>query len=72
MTPNLALGHNPEIAWIAAEINPRSDWPSVENGYRLNEITYYNDVLIDSQYVITEFDTTFKTGQNFRSGVLIR
>lgn len=71
-TPNLALGPHPDVAYIGSEINPRSDWPSIENGYRLNEVTYYTDVFVDNQYIFTNFDASFRTGQNVRSGVLIR
>src|SRR5574342_90174 len=36
---NLALGPSTEVAALATQMTERSDWPSVESGYRMDEQT---------------------------------
>jgi len=38
---NLALGPSAEVAVLATQMTERSDWPSIDNGYRMDEQTFY-------------------------------
>ena len=71
--PNLALGPTADHARIAAFMATRSDWPSVETGYRLGEVSEFSEVIFDEESFYDRLGGGFYRGrQSFRRGVLFR
>ena len=71
-TPNLAMGAHPDDLWLAEGLTMRGDWPAVDFGYRFDDVSSYAEVLFDNQYGFDRFGGTFRSGQNIRTGVLVR
>jgi hypothetical protein len=69
---NLALGPTVETNRLAASLPDRTDWPAVENGYRVDDTTYYFSDSYDAQYFFDRFGSLYRADQSIRSAVRIR
>jgi hypothetical protein len=69
---NLALPGSVQQNVLAARIEREALWPAVDLGYRFDDVSSYAEVLFDNQFGFDRFGGTFRSGQNFRSGVLVR
>lgn len=69
---NIALGPSAEVSRIAAWHAARSDWPSVETGYRVDDITLYMTATYDSQAYYDRFGSLYREAQTIRTGVRVR
>lgn len=70
---NLALGPNAWDNRFAETQASRSTWPSINHGYRFNEITSYSQTIFDDQSFYDRLGGGyFQGGQSVRSGVMVR
>ena len=53
-TPNLALSHRADVTALALEFD-RSEWPSVDVGYRFEDAVEYNTFGVEYQSNFDEF-----------------
>lgn len=70
--PNLALGTDAELAWMAGAYTYRSDWPSVEGGYTLEDWQSYTDVQSDQQFFHNRLGGYYRTSVGVRSITVVR
>ncbi len=70
--PNLALGPTADHAWLAQQVGPRSDWPAVSTGLRLQDVTYYDSYLYDRESHYNRYGGTHHSRETYRTGVWIR
>jgi len=66
---NLALGPTGEHAWLAARIAPRSDWPAIESGLRVESVTFYTDIIYDEESYYGRNGSLYHTTQTVQTGV---
>lgn len=69
---NLALGPSAENSRLAALLPPRSDWPYVDNGYRLDDVTMYTQALYDVQMQYDRNGSLYYEQQSIQTGVRVR
>ena len=71
--PNLVLGPSAEHARLGEWFAARSDWPSMESGMRLEEVSTYIDATYDDQAYYDRFGGAFfKVQESVRTGVFVR
>lgn len=71
--PNLVLGPSAEHARLAQLFTQRSSWPAVDAGYRLEEISVYNEVIYDDQTFYDRYGGGYyREAETYRTGVLLR
>lgn len=70
--PNLALGPSGEHAWLATRIAPRSDWPAVRTGYRIDEVTFYNTIIYDEESYYDRYGSMHHGTETIQTGVWLR
>ena len=66
---NLALGPSAEVAVLATQMTERSDWPFVDNGYRMDEQTFYATTSYDVQSHFDRFGSLYHEAVSVRTGV---
>ena len=69
---NLALGPSVHDARLATLLTERSDWPSVSNGYQVDDVTMYFTTTYDVQSHYDRFGALYYEAQSVRSGVRVR
>lgn len=69
---NLALGASEEDARLATLLTDRSDWPSVDNGYRMDDLTMYVTTTYDVQSHYDRYGSLYNEAQSVRTGVRVR
>ena len=69
---NLALGPTADHAWVATQIAPRSDWPAVATGYRVDELTFYTTAIYDAQSYYDRFSSLYYEAEAVETGVRVR
>jgi hypothetical protein len=69
---NLVLGSSVYDARLATLLTERSDWPSVSNGYQVDDVTMYFTTTYDVQSHYDRFGALYYEAQSFRSGVRVR
>ena len=69
---NLVLGRYAETAALAEVVALRSDWPAVERGLRLDDVTFYTNVLYDEQAHYDRFGGLFYSVEAVQTGVWVR
>ena len=69
---NLALGPSADHARLATLLTERSDWPSVSNGYQMDDVTMYFTTTYDVQSHYDRFGALYYEAQSIRSGVRVR
>ena len=69
---NLALGPSAEHLRLAQRLAVRSDWPSVETGYRLDDVTFYMTAIYDEQSYYDRYGSLFHDTQSLQTGVRLR
>ena len=69
---NLALGPSAEVSRLAALLPPRSDWPSVDNGYSVDDVTEYTTALYDVQMQYDRYGSLYFEQQSVQTGVRVR
>ena len=72
ITANLALGPSAEDSRIAAALPPRSDWPAVDNGYQVDDVTFYTRALYDVQRHYDRHGSLYYEAQSVQTGVRVR
>lgn len=72
VSANLALGPSAENSRLAALLPPRSDWPSVENGYRFDDATIYTRASYDVQMQYDRHGSLYYEQQSIQTGVRVR
>jgi hypothetical protein len=70
--PNLALGPTAEHAWLATRVGPRSDWPAVWTGYRIDDVTYYNTYVYDEESHYDRYGSVYHGTEMIETGVWLR
>ena len=68
---NLALGVSGGDVWEATGLNYRSPWPYVNNGYRVDEVTYHTQVQDDDQFEFGRLGGFYRTDLTVRNAVVI-
>lgn len=71
-TANLALGPSAEVAVLATQMTERSDWPSVDNGYIMDDQTFYATTTYDVQSHFDRFGSLYYEALSVRTGTRIR
>jgi hypothetical protein len=66
---NLALGSSAEVAALATLMTERSDWPSVDSGYRMDDQTFYATTTYDVQSHFDRFGSLYYEAVSVRTGV---
>ncbi len=69
---NLALGPSAEVAALATEMTARSDWPSVDTGYRMDDQTIYATTTYDVQSHFDRFGSLYVEALSVRTGVRVK
>ncbi len=69
---NLALGPSPETSELAALFAERSDWPSVDIGYRVDDVTFYTTTTYDVQMRYDRDVSLYVGTQSVQAGTWIR
>lgn len=69
---NLALGPSADHAYLATLGPVRSDWPAVENGYRLDEVTFYTRASYDAQFHFDRNNSIYHQSEMVQTGVHVR
>jgi hypothetical protein len=69
---NLALGPSADVAVLAAQMAGRSDWPSVDTGYRMDDQTFYATTNYDVQSHFDRFGSLYVEALSVRTGVRVR
>lgn len=69
---NLALGPSEETSRLAALYTGRSDWPSTEVGYRVDDVTFYTSSNYDVQLHFDRNSSLYQEAQTVRTGVWVR
>ncbi len=69
---NLVLGRSPESAALAEVIEPRADWPTMDRGMRLDDVTYFSNITYDEQTYYDRYNNLFYGMQAVRTGVYLR
>lgn len=70
---NLVFGRNLDDNRVAQALTNRSDWPSVQIGYRFDNPTLFVDDTFDNEYFYERNgDTYYRLRQTSESGVLVR
>jgi hypothetical protein len=72
VSANLALGPSAENSRLAALLPPRSDWPSVDNGYRMDDVTIYTRASYDVQMQYDRQGSLYYEQQSIQTGVRVR
>ncbi len=68
-TPNLVLAPSADKLQDALRFAARSDWPGVEIGYRLGDVTYYTKETYDYQSGFDRFGGLYHAEQNVQTGM---
>jgi hypothetical protein len=68
---NLALGPSADTSRLAALYASRSDWPSVETGYRVDDVTFYESMTYDVQMHFDRNNSLYDQAQNVRTGMWV-
>jgi hypothetical protein len=50
----------------------RSDWPSVDHGYRSGDVTYYSRIIYDDQSYYDRYTGFSNVANALQTGVLLR
>jgi hypothetical protein len=61
-----------EVAALATQMTERSDWPSVDNGYRMDDQTFYATTTYDLQSHFDRFGGLYYEALSVRTGTRIR
>jgi hypothetical protein len=69
---NLALGTSAEVVALATELTARSDWPSIDTGYRVDDQTFYVNTTYDVQSHFDRFGSLYYEAFSVRTGLQIR
>lgn len=70
---NLALGPQPYFAYTAPRFAERSDWPYVENGYDLGEVSTYTVIRFDDQQFHERDGSYFyNSAESVSTGTILR
>lgn len=71
---NLALGPSRDHGWLAESFAWRSSWPSVQAGYRFDDVSSYMEVIYDDQSYYGGLDGGSYTHEaiSVRTGVWVR
>jgi hypothetical protein len=69
---NLALRPSAEDTRFATLLNGRSDWPSVDNGYRMEDVTSYATSTYDVQMQFDRHNSLYYEAQSVNTGVRVR
>lgn len=72
VAPNLALDPWSEANLAAVSLDRSSAWPSVDTGYRLDDVTTSTEVLFDYQTGFDRWGGIHRLGQTIRTGVFLR
>jgi hypothetical protein len=70
--PNLVLGRSHGLSAAAQQWAGRSDWPSVEWGYVLEDVTFYRRDAYDGQLLFDRYNSSYFINDSTRSGILVR
>lgn len=69
---NLALGPSGEHAWLATGIAPRGNWPAVQTGIRMDDVTFYQTYTYDRESYFNRYGGLDHARQMVRTGVWMR
>ena len=70
---NLALGPQTQYAYRAQRYTERSDWPFVENGVHLEEVTTYSTIRFDDQQFYERDGSFFyNSAESITTGAVLR
>lgn len=69
---NLALGPTREHAWLGERIAPRSDWPAVETGLRVESTTYYSTIIYDEESYYGRHGSVYHATESVETGIWLR
>ena len=69
---NLVMARAPETAALATRMSVRSDWPSVDHGYRFDDVTYYSTIRYDEQSFYDRYGGLLYVNEGLRTGVWVR
>lgn len=69
---NLVLARSAETARLAPLMAERSDWPSVDHGYRSGDVTYYSRIIYDDQSYYDRYTGFSNVANALQTGVLLR
>ena len=69
---NLVLGPAAEDAWLAEAYAGRSDWPSVDTGYRTDSVTIYTSTIYDVQSQYDRYGSLYAGGTTVQMGTWSR
>jgi hypothetical protein len=72
ISANLALGPSAENSRLAALLPPRSDWPAIDNGYRMDDVTIYSRASYDVQMQYDRHGSLYYEQQSIQTGVHVR
>lgn len=70
--PNLALSDRAYETYVATQIPPRTDWPAVPTGIRLNDVTYYSRTDYEFQTGFDEHGGVYYGGETTTTGIWLR
>lgn len=69
---SVALGLGRDMTWIATQMEPRSDWPAIRTGLRLDEVTYYDRIIFDRERHSDRHGSIFHRNESYQTGIWIR
>lgn len=69
---NLALGPTAQDTHVATLSTGRALWPATENGYRLDNATYYYRVRYDYETSYNRYGGVHNSAQSIETGVWVR
>lgn len=69
---NLVLGNSPETASLAQEFATRTDWPAVDVGFRVENVTFFTTTLYDEQAHYDRYGWLSREAISVESGVQLR
>ena len=68
---NLVMSDNPDDAYVASQLTDRLAWPSVENGYRFDTVTYYSRTSYDYQRYYNKFGGSYHSGESVEAMMFV-
>jgi len=57
---------------LGQQLCARSEWPAVENGVRLDDVTFYNTISYDAQTYYDRYGSIYREAQSVHSGIRLR
>ena len=69
---NLTLARSPDTAQLATLLTARADWPSVEHGLRLEDVTYYSRTYYSEQTYYDRYGGLLDLSDAQQTGVWLR